>query len=206
MARGPGRNDPCPCGSGKKYKRCCLNRDRTLARSHQGIDPQEPTQSYTLIVETATGGMARRIPDASPLGTEVRPGTAAEIATADAAAVWGLPDFVFRAELHRLGSGVRELGDGIVVVGDLGLVVQVKCRETPSGDSAREESWARKKAAQALSQANGTIRLLRETRSTVLTSRRGRTVAVEGNSIEWTPVVVLDHPGLPAAEGVIPER
>ncbi len=25
----PGRNDPCPCGSGKKYKNCCLNRDRT---------------------------------------------------------------------------------------------------------------------------------------------------------------------------------
>jgi hypothetical protein len=23
--RGVGRNDPCPCGSGKKYKRCCLN-------------------------------------------------------------------------------------------------------------------------------------------------------------------------------------
>src|SRR5437588_11909236 len=22
--RPPGRNDPCPCGSGKKYKRCCL--------------------------------------------------------------------------------------------------------------------------------------------------------------------------------------
>ena len=21
-----GRNDPCPCGSGKKYKHCCLNR------------------------------------------------------------------------------------------------------------------------------------------------------------------------------------
>ena len=21
-----GRNDPCPCGSGKKYKKCCLNR------------------------------------------------------------------------------------------------------------------------------------------------------------------------------------
>ena len=19
----PGRNDPCPCGSGKKYKKCC---------------------------------------------------------------------------------------------------------------------------------------------------------------------------------------
>ena len=22
-ARATGRNDPCPCGSGKKYKRCC---------------------------------------------------------------------------------------------------------------------------------------------------------------------------------------
>jgi SEC-C motif len=22
----PGRNDPCPCGSGRKYKRCCLDR------------------------------------------------------------------------------------------------------------------------------------------------------------------------------------
>jgi len=20
-----GRNDPCPCGSGKKYKKCCMN-------------------------------------------------------------------------------------------------------------------------------------------------------------------------------------
>jgi hypothetical protein len=23
-----GRNDPCPCGSGRKYKRCCLNKER----------------------------------------------------------------------------------------------------------------------------------------------------------------------------------
>jgi protein translocase subunit secA len=22
----PGRNDPCPCGSGKKYKHCCGNK------------------------------------------------------------------------------------------------------------------------------------------------------------------------------------
>ncbi len=24
---GPSRNDPCPCGSGRKYKQCCLRRD-----------------------------------------------------------------------------------------------------------------------------------------------------------------------------------
>jgi len=27
-----GRNDPCPCGSGKKYKKCCLN---TLQNNEQ---------------------------------------------------------------------------------------------------------------------------------------------------------------------------
>jgi tetratricopeptide (TPR) repeat protein len=30
MAR-TGRNDPCPCGSGKKYKRCCLEKDEATA-------------------------------------------------------------------------------------------------------------------------------------------------------------------------------
>ncbi len=24
----PGRNDPCSCGSGKKYKQCCLKKDQ----------------------------------------------------------------------------------------------------------------------------------------------------------------------------------
>jgi hypothetical protein len=24
-----GRNDPCPCGSGKKYKKCCMNKENS---------------------------------------------------------------------------------------------------------------------------------------------------------------------------------
>jgi hypothetical protein len=27
-----GRNDPCPCGSGQKYKRCCLEKDQAAER------------------------------------------------------------------------------------------------------------------------------------------------------------------------------
>ena len=27
----PGRNDPCPCGSGKKYKHCCLSKQSSVA-------------------------------------------------------------------------------------------------------------------------------------------------------------------------------
>jgi tetratricopeptide (TPR) repeat protein len=33
-----GRNDPCPCGSGKKYKKCCLDRDEALARQTRPAD------------------------------------------------------------------------------------------------------------------------------------------------------------------------
>jgi hypothetical protein len=29
----PGRNEPCPCGSGKKYKQCCLVKDEAKARA-----------------------------------------------------------------------------------------------------------------------------------------------------------------------------
>jgi hypothetical protein len=48
MAAGPGRNDPCPCGSGRKTKRCCgerrgpsedqLARARLAALGRQAID------------------------------------------------------------------------------------------------------------------------------------------------------------------------
>ncbi|GAA0365724.1 hypothetical protein GCM10008932_17390 [Alkalibacterium iburiense] len=30
-----GRNDPCPCGSGKKYKKCCLNKETSSEIKHQ---------------------------------------------------------------------------------------------------------------------------------------------------------------------------
>jgi uncharacterized protein len=28
MTGKPGRNDPCPCGSGKKYKNCCITKEQ----------------------------------------------------------------------------------------------------------------------------------------------------------------------------------
>jgi hypothetical protein len=30
--KGAGRNDPCPCGSGRKYKQCCLEKDEAALR------------------------------------------------------------------------------------------------------------------------------------------------------------------------------
>jgi preprotein translocase subunit SecA len=34
----PGRNDPCHCGSGKKYKKCCLAKDEAADRATETAD------------------------------------------------------------------------------------------------------------------------------------------------------------------------
>jgi len=38
----PGRNDPCPCGSGKKYKRCCRDKDQAAERAALAAAPPPP--------------------------------------------------------------------------------------------------------------------------------------------------------------------
>jgi hypothetical protein len=65
-----GRNDLCPCGSGKKYKKCCLARDEALARQSaatglpQWDEPAEPDLSMptdvsgTAADDTAFHGLA----------------------------------------------------------------------------------------------------------------------------------------------------
>ena len=93
MASSPGRNDPCHCGSGKKYKRCCLDHDRLMERLESAAPPQlfEAAAGHplTLVVETDAGVFVRHIPDASPLHSELPLGAAAKEATQDAAATGG---------------------------------------------------------------------------------------------------------------------
>jgi len=44
---GPGRNDPCPCGSGKKFKHCCLARAQTAT----GITPRHRTEAFEALLK-----------------------------------------------------------------------------------------------------------------------------------------------------------
>ena len=38
MSNKPHRNGPCPCGSGKKYKKCCMEKDLDAKRGvGQGV-------------------------------------------------------------------------------------------------------------------------------------------------------------------------
>jgi hypothetical protein len=150
-----------------------------------------------LRLQTDQGALVRRIPSASPLRPDIEAGTAAEDATHNAAAIWGLPDFVFRPVIRREHSGSREVGDGILLLGDIGVVVQVKSRQRDSvAEADKERRWVEKKIKQALSQANGTIRLLQRSK-TLMSNIRGREVEVDGNDYRWLEVVVVDHPNVP---------
>lgn len=38
-----GRNDPCHCGSGRKYKQCCLEKDEAARRKAREAEGKEAT-------------------------------------------------------------------------------------------------------------------------------------------------------------------
>lgn len=43
------RNDPCPCGSGQKYKRCCLGKDQAAAQAQRAaVQEQQRARSADL--------------------------------------------------------------------------------------------------------------------------------------------------------------
>lgn len=50
-----GRNDPCPCGSGKKYKKCCLNAasPKVLSSGWPQLDPLAPDRAQSAGAEPA---------------------------------------------------------------------------------------------------------------------------------------------------------
>jgi hypothetical protein len=112
-------------------------------------------------------------------------------------ALYGLPDFVFHPALERRGPGVREIGDAIIVTGRRGASLQVKARQQVTDHSDRERSWLEQNAADGARQAAGTVRRLRDPQPVRLENLRGDVVSFLGREIDWVPVVILDHPGVP---------
>ncbi|MEJ5198963.1 MAG: SEC-C metal-binding domain-containing protein, partial [Anaerolineae bacterium] len=74
-----GRNDPCPCGSGKKYKKCCLKRDeeaRRAAAASPSPALELPAADVTPAPNLWTGAENRASepePEASAAGPEADP-------------------------------------------------------------------------------------------------------------------------------------
>src|ERR1700733_4407592 len=59
----PGRNDPCPCGSGQKYKKCCQERDESTAAvsSDSRYGATVATQVKTHVLAPASAEMQQLI-------------------------------------------------------------------------------------------------------------------------------------------------
>lgn len=152
--------------------------------------------ALTLVVETADGMIIRDVPNASLLPDDEERGPAAENATRDSAARWGLPDFVFLPEQQRKGAGVRERGDGLIIADGIAALIQVKARNAETGTPEREQSWLKSNITKAIKQAKGSIRHLAHRREK-LTSARGRRVEIDGALFDWIAVVIVDHPNPP---------
>ncbi|MFI5657941.1 hypothetical protein [Streptomyces sp. NPDC051684] len=170
--------------------------DRTYVPGLWRYFPDDRPEDLTLIVETPDGPHVRRIAPALPLPSHVEPGVGAELAIHQAAATWGLPDFVFEPSYAVKGSGRREQGDRLLLSGSRGTVLQSKRRTVTPGDTDGERSWLQKNANKALKQAKGTVRQLRLC-SAEMTNGRGRSLQVDGNAFEWIALVVLDHEQVP---------
>lgn len=63
MSQKPGRNDPCTCGSGKKYKNCCLGKHPSAGASLAS------KRKFTAKVISA-GGMKKETTDSDDLFTK----------------------------------------------------------------------------------------------------------------------------------------
>lgn len=159
------------------------------------------------MVETADGVFVRTVQSATLLREGKPRGYAAEDATRNAAAYWGLPDFIFRSAQLARGTATREVGDAVVIVGAIGASVQVKSRAARTANAARERSWLNKKIAEAARQGGGTIKSLTSGAGVTLTNERGRQVLIRGQEKTWLLITVLDHPGVedyvPAGPAVV---
>jgi hypothetical protein len=63
-----------------------------------------------------------------------------------------MPDFVFEPVVQTTGSGHREVGDGLIVSGQVGIMMQPKSRGTPSTTAEREHRWPDKNIAKGFCQ------------------------------------------------------
>ena len=160
------------------------------------VERELDNRSFVLVGETAGGMFVRAIPKALPLLAGLPPGTAAEVATRSAVVRWGMPDFVFRQIVRAKGkAGRRELGDGLLLQGQRGVIVQVKHRSGGTGRTDREQSWVTKSVRRAILQANGTARSL-SAPGIAITNARGRPVALDP-ATEWLAAVIIDHDDAP---------
>jgi hypothetical protein len=122
----PSRNDPCPCGSGKKYKKCCLARDeeaqrRTAENEHEASDGGDRADGELILDDDDVLARALEAPfDEDPFpwplarAMDRDPDFADERARDPAwAACAALPSEVEKLSTDEIRARLRALGVGV---------------------------------------------------------------------------------------------
>jgi tetratricopeptide (TPR) repeat protein len=131
-----GRNDPCPCGSGKKYKKCCLPRHE--ADEHQRLAEQQAERdkraaAYELSLRAARAAHAQRL-----AGIEDNADDEDQLTTASNAAV----DLVRAGKLDEAERAARDLLEHFPEVHDgwdrLGMVYEARGENREAADCYRK--------------------------------------------------------------------
>ena len=123
----PGRNDPCPCGSGKKYKRCCLAKDEEAERAlAPAPTPRHKSPTHAEIAESLAA--AYYGPDEAE----------DELTSASNAAV----DLVHEGKLDEAEQAARDLIERFPGVHDgwdrLGMVYEARGDQKRAADCYRK--------------------------------------------------------------------
>jgi hypothetical protein len=61
-----GRNEPCPCGSGRKYKHCCLGKDEVAAREARVKAEAKAAKAAEKAAKQADAGKEGASPEVAP--------------------------------------------------------------------------------------------------------------------------------------------
>jgi len=125
----PGRNDPCSCGSGKKYKRCCLAKDQEAERTRAAAAVAAPSRRLPGVA----GEIAARLAAAYGVND-----TEDELTTASNAAV----DLIHDGKLDEAEQAARDLLERFPDVHDgwdrLGMVYQARGDHQKAADCYRK--------------------------------------------------------------------
>src|SRR5262249_54421567 len=135
MAR-PGRNDPCHCGSGKKYKKCCQPKEEAAEREVIAKDQaarEERAEVRRLQQRAAKAEFLGRIADAGTVDEELEQLTAASNAAVD---------LVKAGKLEQAEAAARDLLERFPHVHDgwdrLGMVHEARGEKKQAADCYRK--------------------------------------------------------------------
>ncbi|MEU9074353.1 hypothetical protein AB0D22_06685 [Kitasatospora sp. NPDC048538] len=131
---------------------------------------------------------------------ELSPGLRIEAFTREFAGVFGMPDFVYAPETVTQGRRRRELSDGLLVVGQRGLILQSKSRHPgQQPDTAdKAERWCHSEGADGMRQGRGTRRTMQQLQVPFTSVRGHRRLLPDSSS--WPTVVIIWHPDMPTVE------